>query len=61
MTSSPRSVPFLPDEHPYWTAYHFPAMTRCDPEWHKAAWLNYKRAAETREKRQEQREPEAAQ
>lgn len=48
MTSSPRAVPFLPDDHPYFLAYHFPAMTRCDADHHKSGWRNYQRAANTR-------------
>jgi hypothetical protein len=48
MTSSPRAVPFLPDNHPYFEAYHFPAMARCDPDHHDSGWMNYQRSAAVR-------------
>jgi hypothetical protein len=52
MTSSPRAVPFLPDGHPYFEGYHFPAMTRCDPDHRDSGWMNYQRSAAVREAHQ---------
>jgi hypothetical protein len=47
--SSPRAVPFLPDNDPYYLGYHFAAMARGDAGHHAAGWLNFQRSAPTRE------------
>jgi len=52
VTSSPRAIPFLPDDHPYFLGYHFPAMARCDADHYDQGWLNYQRSAATREAHQ---------
>ena len=52
MSASPRAVPFLPDDHPYFTGYHLPAMARCDAGHHSSGWMNHQRSAAVRQAHQ---------
>jgi hypothetical protein len=54
---APRRLWFLPDDHPFWDAYFFPALHRSDPKWHHRGFGSYLAAARLRAEHAE-REPE---